>query len=94
MFYGALNFKYGFKEDQLLPIFQEYIDHFQLDNPYYIKILKPTDGISPDMLLYLAKKRTSHYMVLIAIKTYLLNIFLNIIIKNRFVLLLIMIIVI
>lgn len=53
--YGALKHKYGFEEDQLLSIFQKYIDHQTLDKNEEKIIVSATDGVTSDMLLHLAK---------------------------------------
>ena len=51
--YGALVDRYGFNEDELLKLFQDYKNSFYLDGKQ--QVLKKEDGVNTEMLLYLAK---------------------------------------
>ena len=56
--YGALKFKYGFNEDELLKVFQSYNDKYNVSKNVcdeFDEPLKLTDGVSTNMILHLAK---------------------------------------
>jgi hypothetical protein len=54
--YGALKYKYNYDADKLLKIFQEYVDlHENLNNTTNKINLQLNDGVTTNMILYLAK---------------------------------------
>jgi hypothetical protein len=56
--YGALKFKYGYESNDLLSVFQEYIDlHDNLNTQQNKKKLQLNDGVTTHMILYLAQRK-------------------------------------
>lgn len=53
--YGALKYKYGDDENDLLAIFQDYLDHKTIDKNAEGVKLKVTDGVTTNMIMHLAE---------------------------------------